>query len=163
MQNSITVIGRLGADPVVGETESGSKYARFSIAVNRDYKDGEGNQITDWFQVTAWNRLAEVIGDWAKKGRQVCVSGPLYLTQVKSDKFKDQEGNYANLTYAQISADRVYFLDSASTAARQEVPLIEPNQKPSMTTVDAKDAGSKNKAKNAVANKGNENSLPFAD
>ena len=141
MKNEITIIGRLGADPVTGETEGGNKYTRFSVAVNRDYKTAEGEQITDWFTVTAWNRLAETTSEYLKKGRQVCVSGPLYISQVKSDKFVDAEGNSATMTYVGINADKVYFLDSAN-AKREEAPLVEPG-KPSMKTIDTKGAGAK--------------------
>ena len=143
MLNQISIIGRLGADPLVGTTESGKDWTRFDVAVNRDYKDAEGNNIPDWFQVTCWGRLAETTREHLKKGRQVAVTGPLYISKVKSDKFFDAEGNAATMTYLGINADKVHYLDSPNQT-RESAPLVEPGaSKPKLNTVDGKGAGAK--------------------
>jgi len=77
--NKVILVGRLGADPQLKYTPSGKANASFSVATNYVYKDQEGNQQdkTDWHRVTAWGKLAEVMGEWLKKGSYVYLEGRL--------------------------------------------------------------------------------------
>jgi len=75
--NRADFIGRLTKHPEVGETASGVNFAKFSIAVDRKFKNADGEKETDFFNCIAWRKLAEIIGDYAKKGSQVYVSGEL--------------------------------------------------------------------------------------
>ncbi len=86
--NKVQLIGRLGKDPEVRFTAKGTKYTRFSIAVNRTWKDLEGSkqEATDWFNVEAWGRLGEVCAEYLKKGRLVYVEGRL-----RTDQWQDRE------------------------------------------------------------------------
>lgn len=77
--NKVILIGRLGADPQLKYTPSGRPNANFNVATNAVWKDQEGNQQerTDWHRVVAWGKLAEVMGEWLKKGSNVYLEGRL--------------------------------------------------------------------------------------
>jgi single-strand DNA-binding protein len=70
--NSVSLIGRFTADPEIRYLDSGKAVAKFSIAVNRNREEA------DYFEVEAWEKTAEVIGQYCKKGSQVGVSGSLH-------------------------------------------------------------------------------------
>ena len=77
--NRVQIIGRLGKDPEEKTTKKGTKYAFFSVAVDRQWKDGEGKnkKETDWFNVEAWGRLGEVCLKYLSKGRLIFLEGRL--------------------------------------------------------------------------------------
>ena len=77
--NKIILVGRLGADPQLKYTPSGKANASFNLATNMVWKDQDGNQQekTDWHRITAWGKLAEVMGEWLKKGSYVYLEGRL--------------------------------------------------------------------------------------
>jgi len=87
--NKVILIGNLGADPELRYTPAGTAVCNFRIATNESYKDREGNQVdkTEWHNVVAWERLAEICGEYLKKGRQVYIEGSLQTRQ-----WEDQEG-----------------------------------------------------------------------
>lgn len=80
--NRLELIGRLGKDPETNVTQTGKKVCRFSVAVNRP-----NSKEPDWFQVEAWNRLAEVCQQFLNKGRLVYVEG-----RVQTDRWTDDKG-----------------------------------------------------------------------
>jgi single-strand DNA-binding protein len=77
--NKVILVGRLGADPELKYTPSGQARASFNLATNAVWKDQEGNQQerTDWHRITAWGKLAEIMGEWLKKGSYVYLEGRL--------------------------------------------------------------------------------------
>ena len=77
--NRVQIIGRLGKDPEEKTTKKGTKYAYFSVAVDRQWKDNEGKtqKETDWFNVEAWGRLGEVCLEYLSKGRLIFLEGRL--------------------------------------------------------------------------------------
>ncbi|MEJ2447553.1 MAG: single-stranded DNA-binding protein [Anaerolineales bacterium] len=77
--NRIQLIGRLGRDPELKNTPNGKKVCSFSMAVNRRWKDREGasQEVTDWFNIEAWERLAEICGEYLKKGSLIFLEGRL--------------------------------------------------------------------------------------
>jgi single-strand DNA-binding protein len=79
--NRVQLIGRLGRDPELKDTPNGKKVCNFSIAVNRRKKDkdGETQQVADWFNIEAWERLAEICGDYLRKGSLVYLEGRLQI------------------------------------------------------------------------------------
>jgi len=88
--NKVMVIGNLGRDPEMRFTPSGKSVANFSIASSRSWKtaDGETHTETEWFNVVAWERLAEFSKEVLSKGSQVYVEGRL-----QSRNWQDSEGN----------------------------------------------------------------------
>jgi single-strand DNA-binding protein len=90
----VTLIGNLGRDPETRYTPNGTMNVTFTVAVSRRWNDQNGQQQerTTWYRVTAWSRLAETIDmltqrGWLAKGRQVFVSGSL-----EASEYQDQQG-----------------------------------------------------------------------
>lgn len=77
--NKVILIGHLGKDPEVKYTPSGTPVAKFSLATNERFKDKDGNwqDRTEWHNITAWQRTAEIAGEYLKKGSQVYIEGRL--------------------------------------------------------------------------------------
>jgi single-strand DNA-binding protein len=85
--NKVILIGNLGKDPEVKYTPSGTAIAKFSLATNERYKDKDGNwqDRTEWHNITAWARTAEIAGEYLKKGRTVYIEGRL-----RTDSWEDK-------------------------------------------------------------------------
>ena len=77
--NKVILIGNLGKDPEVKYTPSGVPVAKFTLATNERYKDkgGEWQDRTEWHSIVAWQRLAEIVGEYTKKGSKVYIEGRL--------------------------------------------------------------------------------------
>jgi single-strand DNA-binding protein len=77
--NKVILIGNLGKDPEVKYSPSGMAVARFTLATNERYKDKEGNwqDRTEWHNLVAFQRTAEIVGEYLKKGRSCYVEGKL--------------------------------------------------------------------------------------
>jgi len=77
--NRVTLIGNLGKDPEVKYTPSGTPVAKITVATNERYKDknGEWQDRTEWHNVVLWQRLAEIAGEYLKKGGKVYIEGRL--------------------------------------------------------------------------------------
>jgi single-strand DNA-binding protein len=87
--NRVQLIGYLGRDAEARYTTKGTKYATFTVAVNRTWKSAEGekHEATDWFLINAWGRLADIAVQYLKKGRLVFVEGRL-----QTDRWEDPKG-----------------------------------------------------------------------
>lgn len=88
--NKVIIIGNLGKDPEVRYAPSGSAIANVTIATSRNWKDktsGERQEETEWHRVVFYDRLAEIAGEYLKKGKSVYVEGRL-----KTRKWTDKEG-----------------------------------------------------------------------
>ena len=90
--NKVILIGNLGKDPEVKYTPSGTAVAKFSLATNERYKDKDGQwqDRTEWHNIVAWQRMAEIVGEYLKKGRTVYVEGRLQ-TRSWEDKESGQK------------------------------------------------------------------------
>lgn len=88
--NKVILIGNLGQDPELRYTGGGTAVCNMRLATNESYKDAEGNLVekTEWHSVVAWARLAEICGEYLKKGSQVYFEGSLQTRQ-----WEDKEGN----------------------------------------------------------------------
>lgn len=77
--NKVMLIGNLGKDPEVKYTPSGTAVAKFSLATNERFKDksGEWQERTEWHNIVAWQRQAEIVGEYLKKGSKVYLEGRL--------------------------------------------------------------------------------------
>ena len=106
MLNHIEIMGRLGRDPELRHTQSGTPVASFSLAVDRDFKDkSTGERATDWIDVVAWRSTGEFVSKYFSKGRMAVVEGRLQLRD-----WTDKEGNKRRS--AEILASSAYFGDS---------------------------------------------------
>ncbi len=90
MVNKAILIGNLGADPEIRYTPSGVAVANFTIATTEKFKgkDGQMQDQTEWHRIVAWNRLAEICGEYLHKGSKVYIEG-----KIQTRKWKDQNGN----------------------------------------------------------------------
>lgn len=88
--NKCFFVGYLGSDPETRYTAGGSAVTTFSIAVSESWKDksGEKKEKTEWIRIVAWGKLAEICGEYLKKGQQVFVEG-----RMQTRKWKDKDGN----------------------------------------------------------------------
>jgi len=89
LRNKVQLIGNLGNDPEIINLDSGSKLAKFSIATNESYKNAEGEKVTDtqWHNVIAWGKTADIIENYLTKGKEVAIEGKL-----TSRSWEDKEG-----------------------------------------------------------------------
>jgi single-strand DNA-binding protein len=88
--NKVILIGRLGKDPELKYTPNGTPVAKFSLATDEVFKDqsGEQQRRTEWHNIVAWKRLAEICGEYLTKGKQVYIEG-----SIRSRQWEDQSGN----------------------------------------------------------------------
>jgi len=90
MKNYIQLIGHLGNDVELKEVGDGKKLARVSIATNESYKNAKGEKVTEtqWHNLVAWGKTAEIMHQICNKGKEVCINGKL-----KHRKYDDKQGN----------------------------------------------------------------------
>ena len=100
--NKVILVGNLGADPEMRYTASGTAVANFNIATSERYKDREGNwqELTEWHRVVAWDKLAEICGQYLSKGKQVYIEG-----RIQSDSYEDKETGQKRYAYKIVARD----------------------------------------------------------
>lgn len=113
--NKITIIGNVGSEPEMRFTPSGKPVTSFSIATNRAYTtpEGERKQETEWFNVVAWDRLAEQCNQFLAKGRLVYADG-----RIHTRTWQGQDGQQHSRM--EVIANRVIFLDRRSSTSPLE-------------------------------------------
>jgi single-strand DNA-binding protein len=95
LKNKVQLIGNLGNDPEIITLESGKKLAKFSLATNEYYKDADGQKQTktEWHNLIAWNKTAEIIEKYVSKGKEIAIEGKL-----TNRSWDDKEGNKRYIT-----------------------------------------------------------------
>lgn len=95
LRNKVQLLGNLGNEPEIITLESGKKIAKFSIATNESYRNSIGEKITDtqWHNIIAWNKTAEIIEKYLKKGNEIMVEGKL-----TSRSYETKEGEKRYIT-----------------------------------------------------------------
>lgn len=90
LRNKVQLIGNLGNDPEIITMDSGKKLAKFSIATNESYKNAQGEKVVDtqWHNIIAWGKTAEIIESYVSKGKEVAIEGKL-----TNRSWEDKEGN----------------------------------------------------------------------
>ncbi|MCM4155183.1 single-stranded DNA-binding protein [Gramella sp. AN32] len=89
LRNTVQLIGHVGNDPEILNLDSGKKLAKFSVATNESYKNAKGEKITDtqWHNIIAWGKTAELIENYVPKGKEVGIEGKL-----TSRSYEDKDG-----------------------------------------------------------------------
>ncbi|CAL68046.1 single-stranded DNA-binding protein [Christiangramia forsetii KT0803] len=89
IRNTVQLIGNVGNEPEIVNLESGKKLAKFSIATNESYKNAKGEKITDtqWHNIVAWGKTAELVENYVPKGKEIGVEGKL-----TSRSYEDKDG-----------------------------------------------------------------------
>lgn len=111
MLNQIILMGRLTRDPELRRTPTGTAVVSFTLAVDRDFKEQNGEKKTDFIDVVAWRNTAEFAAKYFFKGRMAAVVGRLQLRD-----WTDRDGNKRRT--AEVVADSVYFADSPNSTAK---------------------------------------------
>jgi len=95
LRNKVQLIGNLGGNPEVVNLQSGKKLAKFSIATNESYKNAQGEKVEDtqWHNVIAWGKTAEIVENYLTKGNEVAIEGKLV-----NRNYEDKEGNKRYVT-----------------------------------------------------------------
>ena len=107
--NQVNLIGNLTRDPELAETSGNVKVCRFAIAVNRDYKDSNGERKTDFFNCVAWRGLGETVAKYMKKGNKSRVTG-----SIETCTYEDSQG--VKRTGVDIVAKDIEFLTAKTVA-----------------------------------------------
>ena len=135
MLNKVTLIGNLGADPEIRYMPTGGAVANISIATTMRWKDkqtGERKENTEWHRVVFFNRLAEIAGEYLRKGSQVYIEGRL-----QTRKWQGQDGQDRYTT--EIVANEMHMLGSkpgggTAPLANPATPVASPQNNPAPTT-----------------------------
>ncbi len=100
LRNKVQLIGNLGNDPEIITLDSGKKLAKFSIATNESYKNSEGEKVTEtqWHNLIAWNKTAEIVEKYLEKGKEIAIEGKL-----TSRSYDDKDGNKKYITEVVVS------------------------------------------------------------
>ena len=120
--NKVIIVGNLGRDPEMGQTHGGDAVANLSVATSEKWKDkhtGEDREQTEWHRVVAFGRLAEVMGQYLKKGSKVYLEGKL-----STRKWTDKDGNDRWTTEVVISGfnGQMVMLDSRGGGGSSNSP-----------------------------------------
>jgi single-strand DNA-binding protein len=100
LRNKVQLIGNLGNDPEIITLDGGKKLAKFSLATNEYYKDADWQKQTktDWHNLVAWNKTAEIIENYVTKGKEIAIEGKLI-----NRSWDDKEGNKRYTTEVVVS------------------------------------------------------------
>ena len=124
MINKAILVGNLGADPEVRQTQTGSSVAIFNIATTSKWKDRDGQlqEQTEWHRIVAFGRLAEICGQYLRKGSKVYVDG-----RIQTQQWNDREGNKRFTT--QVVAQEMKILDSRGESSKPDaVQRVQPEK-----------------------------------
>ncbi len=120
MYNKVFLIGRLTRDPEMRYTSAGVAVARFTLAINRPQRQGSGEEA-DFIRVAAWRKLAEICGEYLKKGKLVSIEGRLQLSKY--------ERNGKQLSSAEVIADNMQMLDRKEFGGSTEAKAGGPSSR----------------------------------
>src|SRR5690625_753919 len=112
MINRVTLVGRLTRDPELRYTQSGVAVVNFTLAVNRNFKNKDGEYEADFINCQAWRRTAEVAAEYLKKGSLTGVDG-----RIQTRSYENDEGNRIFVT--EVVAESVQFLESRNSGGGQ--------------------------------------------
>ena len=105
LRNKVQLIGNVGNEPEITNLESGKKVAKFSIATNESYKDSNGEKVTNtqWHNIVAWGKIAEIVEKYVGKGKEVALEGKL-----TSRSYETKEGEKRYVT--EVVVDEILLL-----------------------------------------------------
>jgi single-strand DNA-binding protein len=100
LKNKVQLIGNLGNAPEVKNTEKGKKLAKFSVATNETYYNVKGEKVTEtqWHNLIAWGKVAELVEKYLTKGSEVAIEGKLM-----NNNYTDKDGNKRYSTEIQVN------------------------------------------------------------
>ncbi len=113
--NKAMLIGRITTKPELRTTSSGTPYTRFSIAINRQYANENGEKETDFINILVWRKQAENVCNFLDKGSQIAIEG-----RIQTGNYTDKDGN--NRNSFEVVADNIQFLDKKSNFTTENTP-----------------------------------------
>ena len=113
MLNNVSIMGRLANNPELRKTQNDIHVTSFTIAVERDFKNANGEKETDFIDIVAWRHTAEFICTYFQKGQLIAVTG-----SIQTRKYEDKDGN--NRKAVEIVANSVYFAESKKDSSKSE-------------------------------------------
>lgn len=140
--NKVILIGNLGRDPEVRYTPSGAAVANLTIATSEVWKDktsGENQERTEWHRIVMYQRLAEIAGEYLRKGAKIFIEGRLqtrkwqdktsgqdrYTTEIVADSLQMLDGKGGSSASAPGSMDKMDKMSSTPSAAPAAEPVLE--------------------------------------
>lgn len=144
--NKLIITGRLCRDPEVKAIGENNMVAKFTVAVNRNYKDKDGNRPADFIPCEAFGKTAEFISNYVTKGRLVEVDG-----EMRVDQYQNEEGE--NRTFTKCHVNSLNVLDSAKTADGESTATNTEIERPSKPATVKKPAAKKPTIKKPAAAK----------
>lgn len=128
MWQELTLIGHLGGDPEMRYMQNGDAVTNFSLAVNKNYTDRNGEKITEtaWFRITAWRKLGENCNQYLSKGRKVFVKGVLDFDKETGSPKTFQRSDGTMGASFNVTANNVLFLSGRDeTGESFSKPVVE--------------------------------------
>lgn len=127
--NKALLIGRLTKDPELRDTSTGRNVCQFSIAVNRNFTNANGEREADFINCVVWDKQAENLVKYQKKGNQIAVDG-----RIQTRNYEDKDGKRVYVT--EILANNISFLDSkgTNTSSNDFNSLPEPPREDSVSS-----------------------------
>ena len=100
LRNKVQLIGNVGNAPEIKTLENGKKMARFSVATNEIYRNAKGDKVTEtqWHNLVAWGKLAEISEKYLTKGKEVAIEGKLI-----NRSYNDKDGNKKYISEIQVN------------------------------------------------------------
>ncbi len=113
--NKVIVMGRLTTDPELKQTQGGTSVCRFTVAVNRNFKNSHGGYDADFISCTAWRQTAEFICKYFGKGQMICIEGTL-----RTGSYQDK--NHSDVTHytTDVLVDSAEFCGSKADSSAQK-------------------------------------------
>jgi len=122
MLNRVILIGRLTKDPELRYTPNGVAVTTFTLAVERNYTNQQGQREADFINIVTWRNLAETVANYLKKGRLIAVEGRIQIRN-----YENNEGKRVYVT--EVVADNVRFLESKNSQSQREQRNSDNDQK----------------------------------
>ena len=127
--NYVALKGRLTHDPELRKTKSDVFVLSFTLAVNRDFKDKDGERKTDFIRCLAWKGTAEFVAKYFSKGQEMCISDGT----IQSREYTDKDGN--NRTVTEVVANKVEFCGSNSSEQNRADSKLKKSPAKMMTMI----------------------------
>lgn len=131
--NKVELIGRLTKDPELNSTANQTQYANFTIAVDRKFKDANGQRQADFINCVAWRQTAAFITKYFKKGNRIGVTGSIQTRNYE----KDGQKHYIT----EVLIEEAEFVETATTNTQQATPEPTPPPAPEPAPAPEEDAG----------------------
>lgn len=125
--NKVVLLGRLTKKPELKETKANKSVCDFSIAVNRNYTNDDGEREADFINCQVWNKQAENLCKYMDKGSQLSLEG-----NIRTDSYEDDKGNRRFKTYVLVS--NIEYLETKKSESKKAV--VEENKNPDQEFID---------------------------